>query len=58
MGGAACRELLRMIDTPDAPATDTAPVGTTRVELPTALVLRESTGPVPARAASVVTRAV
>lgn len=40
MGGAACRELVRLIDEPDKP-------GALRVELPTELVLRESSGPAP-----------
>ena len=50
MGGAACRELLRMIDNPDV-------AGPARIELPTELVIRESTGPAPALA-EVITRAV
>jgi DNA-binding LacI/PurR family transcriptional regulator len=49
MGAAACRELLRMIESPDAAAPE-------RVELPTELVIRESTG-TPRRAALAVSPA-
>jgi LacI family transcriptional regulator len=54
MGGAACRELLRLIESSE-------PAGPARVELPTALVIRESTGPAAtwaAKAPAAITRAV
>jgi LacI family transcriptional regulator len=41
MGSAACREVMRMIDNPDAP-------GSTRIELQADLVVRQSTGAAPA----------
>jgi len=40
MGDAACKALLRLVDNPSV-------VDTSRLDLPAALVIRESTGPAP-----------